>query len=108
MNPPVLSGRVRNLLAGVFGNRTLKRGVREATEIWAAVRPKLDLSRDMAATRRRGYMANHIRAADLPSPIRYLKIGAFEGGSLAFIHALISGASRERALPSDCGGGDPS
>jgi predicted O-methyltransferase YrrM len=36
-------------------------------------------------------MAKHIRAADLPSPIRYLEIGAFEGGSLAFIHALIAG-----------------
>jgi predicted O-methyltransferase YrrM len=45
----------------------------------------------MGANRRRGYIAKHIRAADLPSPLRYLEIGAFEGGSLAFIHALLGG-----------------
>jgi predicted O-methyltransferase YrrM len=91
MNSAVFSGRARNLLAGLFGNRALKCGIREATEIWAALRQKLDLSCDMAADRRRGYMAKHIRAADLPSPVRYLEIGSFEGGSLAFIHALFAG-----------------
>jgi predicted O-methyltransferase YrrM len=98
MNSAIFSGRARNLLAGLFGNRALKRGIREGTDIWATLRPKLDLSRDMAADRRRGYMIKHIRAADLPSPVRYLEIGAFEGGSLAFIHALFAGQVHATAI----------
>jgi len=43
-------------------------------------------------------MVKHIRAADLPSPVRYLEIGAFEGGSLAFIHTLFAGQVRATVI----------
>jgi SAM-dependent methyltransferase len=58
--------------------------------VWSAVRPKLHLSRDMASARRRERFARNILRAKLPLPVRYLEIGSFEGGSLAFVHSLLN------------------
>jgi precorrin-6B methylase 2 len=58
---------------------------------WSAVRPKLQLSHDMASVRRRERFARNILRAGLSRPTRYLEIGSFEGGSLAFVHSLLDG-----------------
>src|SRR5262245_24734220 len=64
---------------------------RVGERVWSAVRPKLQLSRDMASDRRRERFARNILNAQLPKPTRYLEIGSFEGGSLAFVHSLLNG-----------------
>lgn len=70
----------------------------EAEAAWASVRPKLDLSHGMATVRRRTRLAKNILAANLPSPTSYLEVGSFEGGSLAFVHALLKGELRATAI----------
>lgn len=62
-----------------------------AEQIWTATRAKLDLSRDMASPKRRARFAKNVLRAQLPQPTRYLEIGSFEGGSLAFVHSLLGG-----------------
>ena len=64
---------------------------RAGERVWSALRPKLQLSRDMASARRRERFARNILNAQLPKPARYLEIGSFEGGSLAFVHSLLGG-----------------
>jgi hypothetical protein len=41
---------------------------------------------------------HNLRSAGLPSPIRYLEIGAFEGQSMTLVHAIFNGAIQATAI----------
>jgi predicted O-methyltransferase YrrM len=88
MNTAIAIGRARTVLSEMTNMLSSD----PAAHVWASVRPKLNLSRDMMASpNRRPRFAKNVLAADLPSPTSYLEIGSFEGGSLAFINALLNG-----------------
>lgn len=94
MNSAIAISRARTVLDKVMGAFSSD----PAESIWASVRPKLSLSRDMASANRRARFAKNILAANLPSPANYLEIGSFEGGSLAFVHALLKGQMRATSI----------
>jgi predicted O-methyltransferase YrrM len=91
MNSVIAIGRARTVLDKVLRRSAFMRAKEQADRIWSSVRPKLTMSGDMAPSNKRTRFARNILAANLPSPTRYLEIGSFEGGSLAFVHALLDG-----------------
>jgi predicted O-methyltransferase YrrM len=98
MNSVIAIGRTRTVLDKIFRRSAFKRAQEHADHIWASVRPKLNLSGEVAPSNKRTRFARNILAANLPSPTRYLEIGSFEGGSLAFVHALLGGQVRATAI----------
>jgi len=90
--------RARTALEGLVRPAAFRRAADDAERAWSAVRRKLTLSRDMASDKRRTRLAKNILGANLREPVRYLEIGSFEGGSLAFVHALLKGQVRATAI----------
>ncbi len=83
--------RARTVVDELLHWPEFKRARENAAGVWSALRPKLDLSGEMKPSKRQTRFARNILAAGLPSPARYLEIGSFEGGSLAFVHAVLQG-----------------
>jgi len=72
-----------------------RRAGERAAIVWSALRPKLELSGDVAPlTKRQVRFAKNILAAGLRTPVRYLELGSFEGASLTFVHDLLEGRLR--------------
>jgi predicted O-methyltransferase YrrM len=91
MNSAIAIARARTVLEEQLRPATLNRARDDAVRVWSSVRPKLTLSCETAPSNRMARFARNILRAELPSPARYLEIGAFEGASLAFVHALLNG-----------------
>src|SRR5262245_26836844 len=94
----MLAARVRTFLNELVHRFEFRLARERANRVWSSIRPNLDLSRDMASERRRSRLAKNIIRAGLPTPARYLEVGSFEGGSLAFVHALLDGQVRVTAI----------
>ena len=91
MNSVISIARARTVLEEILRPATLRRAREDAVQVWSSVRPKLKLSGEIRPSNRMARFARNIVQAGLPSPVRYLEIGAFEGLSLAFVHALLKG-----------------
>src|SRR5262245_30504422 len=98
MNSTIAIGRARTVLDKVIRRSAFKKAQEHADRVWSSIRPKLKLSVEVAPSNKRTRFARNILAANLPSPTRYLEIGSFEGGSLAFVHALLGGQVRATAI----------
>src|SRR5262245_36320661 len=83
--------RARTVLEELLRSATLRKAREDAVQAWSSVRPKLTLSGEITPSNRMARFACNILQARLLSPARYLEIGAFEGLSLAFVHALLKG-----------------
>lgn len=91
MNFRMSTARAKTALDSLFHPFAFKRARDDAARVWAEIRPALTLSGEPALTNRMARFARNILAATLPSPVRYLEIGVFEGASLALVHALLKG-----------------
>jgi predicted O-methyltransferase YrrM len=91
MNSVMAIARARTVLEELLRPATLRKAREDAVQVWSSVRPKLTLSGEFAPSNRMARFARNILQAGLPSPARYLEVGAFEGGSLALVHALLKG-----------------
>jgi predicted O-methyltransferase YrrM len=92
--PAVVLGRLRTALDAVIGRRALRRARDDAWQRYAPLQDRLRLSMKMQPSDRIARFARNILDAELPRPVRYLEIGAFEGGSLSFVHTLLDGQAR--------------
>lgn len=84
-------------------NAVLRRGelLRARAQAWAVYEPllkRLNFSWAQRPGDRIGRFASHILNSNLPTPVRYMEIGSFEGGSLVFVHALLKGQVRMTAI----------
>src|SRR5438093_1353856 len=91
MNSTIAIARARTVLEELLRPAALRQAREDAVRVWSSVRPNLMLSGETAPSNRMARFARNIVQAGLPSPARYLEIGAFEGSSLAFVHALLKG-----------------
>lgn len=98
MNLTTAIAQARTWLDKVLRWQAFRAAKDSAERIWDATRSKLDLSLEMASTNRRTRLARNILATGLSPPVRYLEIGSFEGGSLAFVHALLDGKVRATVI----------
>jgi predicted O-methyltransferase YrrM len=92
--PAVVLGRLRMALDAVIGRRALRRAREQAWQRYAPLQDRLRLSMKMQPSDRIARFARNILDANLPRPVRYLEIGAFEGGSLSFVYTLLDGHVR--------------
>lgn len=87
--------RARTVFDEWFHWPDFKRARERAAIVWSALRPKLELSGDVAPlTKRQIRFAKNILTAGLRMPVRYLEVGSFEGASLTFVHDLLEGRLR--------------
>lgn len=84
-------GRLRTWLNAVLKRPQLKHAQNRAWEIYEPVVKRLKVSWQLRRGDRVGRFALNILQAGLTAPVRYLEIGAFEGNSVAFVHALLEG-----------------
>jgi predicted O-methyltransferase YrrM len=91
MTSSMVLARARTALGELLWPSVLQRGRADAARVWSSISPRLHFSRDMASNKRRARFVRNIVDANLPTPVRYLEIGSFEGGSLVLIHALLKG-----------------
>jgi predicted O-methyltransferase YrrM len=94
LTPSMQWGRFKTWLGAVVWRAQLLRARRRAWEIYEPVLRRINVSWQMRPGDRIGRFARHILEADLPKPTRYLEIGSFEGGSVAYVHALLDGNLR--------------
>jgi hypothetical protein len=98
MHSAIVIARARTALDKLLHWRAFSKARDKADRIWDGAKARLDLSSEMASSNRRTRLARNILAANLPTPIRYLEIGSYEGGSIAFIHSLLEGRVRATVI----------
>lgn len=91
MNFRMSAARAITGLDEVFRPFALRRARADAARVWAEIQPALVLSGGPTPSNRMARFARNILTAGFSPPVRYLEIGAFEGSSLAFVHALLKG-----------------
>ena len=98
MNFQMGAARAITVLDEVFRPFALRRARIDAARVWAEIQPALVLSGGPTPSNRMARFARNILAAGFSPPVRYLEIGAFEGSSLAFVHALLKGKVAATAI----------
>jgi predicted O-methyltransferase YrrM len=99
VSPAAIRGRMRTALGAVFKRTALKRARSDAWQSYTALQTQLTLSTKAdASSNRLARFAHNVKNAGLPSPVRYLEIGSFEGASLAHIYTLLNGNVRITAI----------
>jgi predicted O-methyltransferase YrrM len=84
-------GRFRTWINAVLKRPALRRATANAFKTYRPLLLRLKISIPFKQSDRIGRFAHHVLYSNLPRPVRYLEIGAFEGQSLAFVHALLDG-----------------
>lgn len=93
--PAMQWGRFRTWTGAVLKRSELLRDRTQAWEIYERVSKQLTISGPSGApSDSLGRFAYHILHAARQNPARYLEVGAFEGHSTAFVHALLGGQVR--------------
>lgn len=94
LTPRMQLGRFRTWINAVLKRRALRRARARAWEIYAPLSARLTLTSPDRPSDKLGRFAHHVVHSGLPKPVRYLEIGAFEGNSAAYVHALLEGNVR--------------
>lgn len=96
--PAMQSGRLRTWINAVLKRSELKRAKLRAWEIYRPILSQIRVSTPLRKSDRIGRFTHHIIHSHLPKPVRYLEIGAFEGQSIALVHAILNGEMRATAI----------
>lgn len=96
--PSMVFGRLRTVLNTLLRRGKMQRARDKAWRRYAALQERLTLTMKASRSNRLTRFAENILSANLPRPVRYLEIGSFEGGSLAFVYSLLDGDVRITAI----------
>jgi len=105
LTPAMQWGRFKTRLNAVLQRPQVLRASGRAWEIYEPVLKRLNVSWAQRPGDRIGRFAGHILDGRLPTPVRYLEIGSFEGSSVSFVHACwtatcgSSPSTRSRTIP---------
>lgn len=89
--PAMQWGRFQTWISTVLKRSELRRAAARAWQIYEPLLPHLRVSWPYQQGNKMGRFAHHILHSHLPTPVRYLEIGAYEGNTVAFVHALLDG-----------------
>ncbi len=91
LTPAMQWGRFQTWINAVLKRTELRQARHRARQIYEPLLTRLKGSRSYQQSDRIGRFAHHILHSHLPTPVRYLEIGALEGYSVAFVHTLLEG-----------------
>jgi predicted O-methyltransferase YrrM len=98
ISPSIWLGRLKTNLRSVLGYPAQRAEIADAWASYALIKDKLALTLAIEPGKPIARLARIVRAARLPSPVRYLEIGSFEGCSLAYLWALLDGKLRATVI----------
>lgn len=92
LTPAMQGGRFRTWINAVLKRPELLRDRAKAWQFYEPLVKRIEISWPVSRPSDRiGRFAHHVLRAARQKPMRYLEIGAFEGHSVAFVHALLGG-----------------
>ena len=98
LTPVMQWGRFRTWLNAVLKRAELRQSRAEAWQAYQPLLARVSSGATLQPSDGLGRFARHIVSTGRPSPIRYLEIGASEGHSVAYVHALLNGNVRITAV----------